>query len=100
MKSRMVWLEPSRDQSVAVGLGANVHYLSRDQATELRRQLGEVLDAEEELPTRRDTPLAMAQVRDTDPAPRTTSSAGFKAVTVDDIFKKAKGEPPPSQGKP
>ena len=107
-RPRLVWLDPAREHPIAVGLGACVHCLSREQAAELRHQLGEVL--EEELPTRRDTPLAMAAVRDTDPSPapgpRTTSSAGFKAVTlpergldkrVADELAKGK-DPPKSQG--
>ena len=100
VRSRLVWLEPAREHPVAVNLGACLHCISREQATELRHQLGEVL--EEEMPTRRDTPLAIAAVRDTDPAPptgpRTTSSASFKAVTVEKIFEDAKKEPPKSQG--
>jgi len=99
MKPRVVWLEPSRENPIVVGLGACAHYLAREAAIELRRQLSEVLD--EELPTRRDTPLAVAAVRDTDPAPRTTSSAGFKAVNVTRHFEEVKkGTPPDSQGKP
>lgn len=105
-RPRLVWLDPAREHPIAVGLGACVHAISREQATDLRHQLGEILD--EEMPTRRDTPLAMAAVRDTDPAPgpRTTSSGGFKAVTlpergldkrVADELAKGK-DPPKSQG--
>jgi hypothetical protein len=58
----------------------------------------EALARGDEAITRRDTPLAIEAVRDTDPAPkRTTSSDKLSAVTGA-IFEEAKRGPPKSQG--
>jgi hypothetical protein len=82
-----VWLDRD-DRQICVGIGACVHPMTREQASELYEQLGEAL-APAESPTRRDTPLAMAATR--------PSTSGFKAVTVEKILNEGK-EPPKSQG--
>jgi len=74
-----VWRDPraGAERTILVGLDACVHAMTPVDARRLRDELDEAI-AEE--PTRRDTPLAIAQARDTDPAPRKPSSSGFAAV--------------------
>jgi hypothetical protein len=76
-----IWRDPRAgyERSVLVGIDACVHALTPADARKLRDELDGAL-AEEV--TRRDTPLAIAAVRDTDPAPRRPSSTSTPAVRV------------------
>lgn len=76
-----VWRDPrsGAERTVLLGLDACVHAMTPADARKVRDELDAALADE---PTRRDTPLAMAQVRDTDPAPRRASSDAMPAVRV------------------
>ena len=76
-----VWRDPraGAERTVLLGLDACVHAMTPVNARRLRDELDAALADEV---TRRDTPLAMAQVRDTDPAPRRPSSDAMPAIRV------------------